>query len=405
MVNNGQTRVAILANPRAGAEHSHRLVETSPAASPHWAWQPVVCWHRRELSEAVASAKAALHCVVAAGGDGTLLEVLNRAAGVPVALLPLGTENLVARYCGLARSPRALAEIIARGRLRQIDVARANERTFCLMAGAGFDAAVVHRAHRRRRGHIARLSYGLPIVQELRDYRYPSIDVEVIATGERLCGAMAFVFNVPRYGLGLPIAAEAIPDDGLLDLYVFKRPGPFALARYVLAILRGRHLGLPDVCHRRARGFRLSSPAPVPLQTDGDPAGWLPATVEVLPQKLTLFVPGGPRAGHAILLLPDAAVDALGRQVGRLIDHPEAFHLVVDLAEVFRLVHHDQDPPLRVARVSIQHAAGVEQPDAATTARNNTRRIAHPSLPRLARARSRTDPGGRLPLRPRAAMR
>ena len=65
----------------------------------------------------------------------------------------------------------------------------------------------------------------------------------------------------------------------------------FALARYALAIVRGRHLRLPDVRQRRARGFRLSSAEPVPLQTDGDPAGWLPATVEMLPQRLTLLVP------------------------------------------------------------------------------------------------------------------
>jgi diacylglycerol kinase (ATP) len=283
--------VAILANPRAGAEHSQRRVETFARRLRALGLSPVVCWHRRELSEAVASGGDALRCVVAAGGDGTLLEVLNRAPGVPVALLPLGTENLVAGYCGLARSPGALAEIVARGRPRRIDVARADERTFCLMAGAGFDAAVVHRAHRRRRGHITRLSYGLPIVQELQDYCYPIIGVEVIETGEVLRGAMVFVFNVPRYGLGLPIAAGASPDDGLLDLFVFERPGLFALARYLLAIVRGRHLALPDVRHRRAKGFRLSSSGRVPLQTDGDPAGWLPATVEVLPRKLTLLVP------------------------------------------------------------------------------------------------------------------
>jgi diacylglycerol kinase (ATP) len=291
MEHNGPTRVAILANPRAGAEHSQRRVETFARRLRALGLSPLVCWHRRELSEAVASGRDALRCVVAAGGDGTLLEVLNRAPGLPIALLPLGTENLVAGYCGLARSPGALAEIVARGRPRRIDAARANDRTFCLMAGAGFDAAVVHRAHRRRRGHITRLSYGLPIIQELRDYHYPIINVEVVGTGEVLRGAMAFVFNVPRYGLGLPIAAGASPDDGLLDLYVFERPGRLALARYLLAVARGRHLGLPDVLHRRAEGFRLSSSGRVPLQTDGDPAGWLPATVEVLPRKLTLLVP------------------------------------------------------------------------------------------------------------------
>jgi diacylglycerol kinase family enzyme len=252
---------------------------------------PLVCWHRRELSEVVAPGKERLRCVVAAGGDGTLLEVLNRAPGLPVALLPVGTENLVAGYCGVTRCAGTLAEIIAAGQLRQIDVARANGRAFCLMASAGFDAAVVHHVHRRRRGHISRLSYGLPVLQLLLNYRFPPVDVEVLDTGERLRGSLAFVFNVPRYGLGLPIAPQATPDDGLLDLYLFERPGAIALARYALAVVRGRHLRLPDVRHRRARGFRLSSAEPVPLQTDGDPAGWLPATVEVLPRRLALLVP------------------------------------------------------------------------------------------------------------------
>jgi YegS/Rv2252/BmrU family lipid kinase len=291
MTQNSRTQVAILANPKAGAETSRRLVETFARRLRANGLAALVCWHRRELSEAVASGKEGLRCVVAAGGDGTLQEVLNRAPGVPVAVLPLGTENLVARYCGVARCPRTLAEIIATGRPREIDVARANGRTFCLMASAGFDAAVVHAVHRRRRGHITRLSYGLPIIQLMKDYRFPPIDVEVMDTGEKLRGAMVFVFNVPRYGLGLAIGPDACPDDGELDLYVFERPGLFALARYAWAVVRGKHLARPDVHHRRAKGFRLSSTGAVPLQTDGDPAGWLPATVEVLPRRLTLLVP------------------------------------------------------------------------------------------------------------------
>jgi diacylglycerol kinase family enzyme len=289
-----QNTVAVLANPRAGAGASRRLVERFARRLEARGLTPLVCWHRQELSEAVASGKDGLRCVVAAGGDGTLLEVLNRAPGLPVALLPLGTENLAARYCGVTRCAGTLADVIAAGRLQEIDVARANERTFCLMASAGFDAAVVHRVHRRRRGHITRLSYALPIVQLLQDYRFPMIDVEVMGTGERLRGSLAFVFNVPRYGLGLPIAPQARPDDGLLDLCLFERPGVLALVRYALAVVRGRHLRRSDVHHRRARGFRLLSAEPVPLQTDGDPAGWLPATVELLPRRLTLLVPDRP---------------------------------------------------------------------------------------------------------------
>src|SRR5205085_10992248 len=136
-------RVAILANPRAGSGKSHRLVEALVGALRGRRFSPLLCWEREALSELVERGEAQeLRCVVAAGGDGTLLEVLNRVPGVPVALLPLGNENLVARFCGLRRSARKVADVVAAGRLRRTDLARVNGRLFCLMAGAGLDAEV-----------------------------------------------------------------------------------------------------------------------------------------------------------------------------------------------------------------------------------------------------------------------
>src|SRR5215475_11855325 len=284
-------QVLILGNPRAGTGTSVRHVEELVGALRTHGFEPRVCWEREELNAAVeATPREELRCVVAAGGDGTFIEVLNRAPGLPVTVLPLGNENLVARFCGLRRSAREVADIVASGQLRRTDLARLNGQLFCLMAGAGFDAEVVHRVHERRRGHINKLSYVLPILQALGSYGYPVIEAEVEETGERLRGALAFVFNIPQYALGLPLARGADPADGRLDLYIFERPGLKHLARYLLAILRGRQEGLPDFQHRSVRSLRLWSDRRAPLQTDGDPAGWLPASVEVLPQALTLVV-------------------------------------------------------------------------------------------------------------------
>ncbi len=283
--------VLILANPRAGSETSRRVIGALMRGLKQAGLGATLCWDRDELSRRVTEERDDLRCVVAAGGDGTVLEVINRAPGVPVAVLPLGTENLVARHCGLTRCGQTLANVIAAGRMRRLDLARAGGRVFCLMAGAGFDAAVVHDVHRRRRGHISRLSYAVPILQEMQRYRFPMIEIEVVDTGERLRGAMAFLFNVPLYGLGLPIAPDARPDDGLLDLYLFERPGVWPLAGYVLSILSRRHARRPDVRHRQAKHFRLTGAGNVPLQIDGDPAAPLPADIEVLPGALALFVP------------------------------------------------------------------------------------------------------------------
>jgi diacylglycerol kinase family enzyme len=283
-------RVLILANPRSGSGKSRRLVEALSGALRARGMVPQTCWEREELSAWIARGVDDLRCVVAAGGDGTVQEVVNRAPGVPTAVLPLGNENLVARYCGYSRSPQPLAEAIAMGQVRQLDLAKAGGRRFCVMAGAGFDAEVVHRVHRRRRGHVTKFAYVFPVLQALTLYPAPPIQVEIPETGEQLRGALAFVFNLPPYALNLPLAADARPDDGRLDLYLFARHGPLRIARYVTAILRGRQHLLADYQHRVVQSVRLTSEGTVPLQIDGDPAGKLPVTVEVVPAALRMIV-------------------------------------------------------------------------------------------------------------------
>ncbi|HXG08353.1 MAG TPA: diacylglycerol kinase family protein [Gemmataceae bacterium] len=290
-------QVPILANPRAGTGKSRRLVEALAGALRRRGLTPTVCWQREELSELLHTLDPnAVRCVVAAGGDGTLLEVVNRAPHLPAALLPLGNENLVAQYCRLERCASRLADVIAAGHTQRFDLARAGDRFFCLMASAGLDADVVHRVHRRRRGHISRLTYVVPTLQALQSYPYPLMEATVEETGERLRGALVFVFNVPLYGLRLPIAPEARPDDGWLDLCVFERPGVVNLARYLAALISRQRDCLPDFHYRRVRCVRIESVPPAPVQTDGDPAGRLPVTIEVVPGALTLMVPPPPLA-------------------------------------------------------------------------------------------------------------
>jgi diacylglycerol kinase family enzyme len=304
--------VVILANPRAGAGSSRAHVEELVSGLQERCLEPFVCWHREEFTATVRLGSPDLRCVVAAGGDGTLVETLNRAPDCPVALLPVGTENLVARFWRIERSGQKLAQIIAAGVCRQLDLARvhsaaignrqsaiglgdsrlpaADSRLFCLMASAGFDAEVVDLLHRHRHGHINQFTYAWPILHALRRYRHPAMDVE-LDTGERLRGALVIVFNLPQYAVGLPLAPEARGDDGLLNLCVFERGGVANLFRYLVNTLRGRRAKIRDLHRRLVRRVRLTAAQTVRLQTDGDPAGCLPATIEVVPSALTLLVP------------------------------------------------------------------------------------------------------------------
>ncbi len=248
-----------------------------------------------------------LLCLVAAGGDGTVSDLINRFPDLPLTILPLGTENLLARHLGIPCDGRFVAELIAQGTTRRIDLGLLNGRRFALMVSAGFDADVVHRVHANRRGNIRKVNYIQPFLDTLRTYRYPKLRVTVDGEGPppagrssrwrskaldgTLFGRLVFVANLPEYALGLPIAGSAADGDGLLDLRIFERPSAFQMFRYLYNVALRRHETLADVTVARVRSVRLESRLPVPLQCDGDPAGFTPAEISVLPGALTLFVP------------------------------------------------------------------------------------------------------------------
>ena len=285
--------VAIQRNPTSGAgpkrklliELVTRLREQDIA---------VRMFSRRERLEQKLSqpgARDQLICIVAAGGDGTVSDVVNRYPGLPLAILPLGTENLLARYLGISKCGRFVADMIVARRSRAFDLGILGERRFTLMASVGFDAEVIRRTHARRTGHITKFSYFQPIWQTLRNYTYPEIRMFVDESETPVRARWAVLANLPAYALGLPFAAGSSGSDGLLDLRLFERGSIFQMFRYYYKVVRGKHENLTDVQSRQAKCVRIESDVPVPIQVDGDPAGWTPAEVRLLPSALALFVP------------------------------------------------------------------------------------------------------------------
>jgi diacylglycerol kinase family enzyme len=250
------------------------------------AWSP----ESRQALVAEAGDNKEYRCLVAVGGDGTVSALVNEKPRVPITVLPAGTENLAAQHFGLKRDPAWLARTIATGQIIRTDLGNAgvtplsgSGRRFILMTGFGFDGDIVSRHHRSRTSHSGRVkpthraAYVEPILRSSFTYRFPPIKVQILdpdAT-ETLEGTTVFVFNLPRYALGLPFAPLASQDDGLLDLVVFRKPGAFQALCYLWQVLLGTHLNHPEVFHRRVRRVCLTSHASVPSQLDGDPAGHL----------------------------------------------------------------------------------------------------------------------------------
>jgi diacylglycerol kinase family enzyme len=301
-VNPAADQVLIVSNPGAGSRRRDDSLGDLAACISRHGMTPQVVTDLETLGRIAGQyqARGKLRAIVAAGGDGTVAEVVNRIAeGVSVTVFPLGTANLLAGYFGIQRDPQAMAELLREGTIVRLDAGRANGRIFLLMAGCGFDADVVHRLHRRRSGrYISYWTWAGPIWKSIRRYRFPDLrvycDTAAGSLGEPTHSARwAFVVNLPAYAGGLRVAPEADGTDGKLNVCTFAGGSWWHGLRYIGYVALGRHQKLPDYRSTMASRVHIESDEPVPYQLDGDPGGMLPLDIEVVPEGLTLIVPRG----------------------------------------------------------------------------------------------------------------
>ncbi len=295
-------RVLISLNPKAGARSGQALVGELRDGLIERGFQVDSTSEIATLTEWAAASleKNELRAVVSAGGDGTVALLANHTPpGTPLAVFPLGTENLLAKYLGMTAEIGQFVEAVKEGRTVTLDAGEANGRLFLLMVGCGFDADVVRRLHRDRTGHIHHFSYAKPILDSIWNYEYPELRVMCEFEGdvgqppaEPISARWVFVGNLPSYARGLRILPDADGRDGLLDLCTFKGGSIWNGLRYLSGVMLGQHQGWEDCTTGRVRGLRIEAVSgEVPFQMDGDPGGVLPVEIRVLPNRLTLVVP------------------------------------------------------------------------------------------------------------------
>jgi len=289
--------VLIAVNKTAGDGRRAPAVSHLCAELKRLALLPEIVDSLEELSVRTAELQQGgqLRSIVAAGGDGTVAEIANRTVPeTPIAVFPLGTENLLASYLRIKADPQAMASIIAQGRTALFDAGQANGRLFLLMASVGFDAEVVRKVHAVRNGHVSRWSYLKPILETIRTYEYPELRVAGIGSDSARFGPIhsrfAFVFNLPRYAAGLKFAPMADGTDGMLDLCTFRHGGLLSGLKYLAAVVRGRHRESADFVGWSGPRLQIEADRPVPYELDGDPGGLLPLTINVVPRRMRFVV-------------------------------------------------------------------------------------------------------------------
>jgi len=230
--------------------------------------------------------------VVVIGGDGTVNEILNGLpdGAPPIAQIPIGTANVLAKTFGLPRNPVAAADLIHAGTTVPVDLGTANGRRFILMASAGFDAQVVYDFHRQRTGAIRMIEYFFWSLRAIFTYRTPRL--RVTADGVKLPDA-SFVLasNLPEYGGPLAFTRGASTDDGFLDLLVFSSWGRLNIVRLFLEAFAGDPCSMPGVTYVKAKTARIEADGPLPWQVDGDPGQKLPLEIGIQPKAVRLVAP------------------------------------------------------------------------------------------------------------------
>lgn len=233
--------------------------------------------------------------VVVAGGDGTINEALNgladnQSGDVPLALIPMGTANVLAAELGLPiDDPEALAEVIAHGPALSVHLGAANGRRFVQMAGAGFDAHVVANVSTRIKRRLGKGAYVLAALRVAARFRHPRYTVEI--DGAVYDAGQVVVCNGHFYAGRFVLAPDARPWTPRLDVCLFERSGPLQPLRYGLAMLLGRLPKRPDVRVVTGHSLRIDGPQDDPVQGDGDLLSHLPIQVELLENAAAFIVP------------------------------------------------------------------------------------------------------------------
>lgn len=287
-------KVAVIAHAGktfgGGLPELRRVLRAEGVSDPIWYEVPKSKRAPREVQRAL---EQGAELILAWGGDGLVRRCLNAVKDAPVdlAILPAGTSNLLATNLGIEQGIAQAVAVALHGDRRRLDVGRFNGERFGVMAGAGFDAAMIKGADDLK-DRLGRAAYVLSGATNLGTESF-QIKVKVDGTpwyeGPASC---ILVGNVGRLFGGIEIFADAAVDDGLLDLGVVSAEGAVQLTRAMLRTAFGDPQKSPFVRVTKARKVRVKLDRKVRYELDGgDRSKVTSFKIDVEPAAVTVRVP------------------------------------------------------------------------------------------------------------------
>ncbi len=289
-------KVYIIINPAAGQKKKERLIKIIDNFFKESGIQ-YQCYFTKQSGDATFQARAAVKegydLIIAAGGDGTINEVVNGIIGsnVTLGIIPLGTVNILAMELGIDESFVKALSVIHNGEIIEIDVGKLNSQYFLLMVGAGFDSYAIYRVNLKLKRYIGAFAYVFSGIYSIFKYKPKKIIVNIDDHRIDEVGYFVVVENVDAYGGKFKIAPYASFNDKLLDVCVFKKYSLWDTFRYFLGVALTRHLSYPDVRYYQCKKVELTSDENVLVHSDGDLVCSLPARIEIAREEIKVLRP------------------------------------------------------------------------------------------------------------------
>lgn len=269
-------KIKVILNPRAGRGKAAKLkagILAELAKYGYISHLEETQWHGHAIEIAKKAVESGYNLVIAAGGDGTVNQVVNGMAGskVPLGVLSGGTGNDFASMIGMPSETAAGIRQIIEGEIRWVDLCRLNESYYISSVGAGFDGQVAYNVNRGMRFVRGMSAYLLSVVKTLFSFRLHRVKM-VVDGKTREYKALLFAVNNSRtYGGGIKITPDARIDDGLFDICVAKEVTPFQVLWFLPLAIKGEHLRLhKKVEILKGREVYLESGTPLFYHMDGE---------------------------------------------------------------------------------------------------------------------------------------
>ncbi|USB33893.1 diacylglycerol kinase [Paenibacillus sp. YPG26] len=233
--------------------------------------------------------------IIAAGGDGTLNEVVNGMAGrenlPPLGVFPLGTTNDFARAMGISKRWEEYCDLVIENKTKYIDIGRVNGRHFVNIAGGGSLTELTYEVPSRLKTRIGQLAYYMKGIEKVASLSPTELVIKAEGQPQMHGEFMLFLIaNSNSVGGFEKLAPGAVIDDGMFDVIAVKKCNLGEFLRLLTLALRGEHFNDPHVVYFKTNRMEVTSPASlVQLNLDGELGGELPGVFEMLPRHLRIF--------------------------------------------------------------------------------------------------------------------